>query len=344
MVIPHYNGIDILKDCLESLYENDFKSFEILLIDNGSTDGSQEWVKSVHPDVKLIQNHENRGYAGGCNQGMELATAPFILLLNNDTVVPENFLEVLYTAISSDESIAAVQPKILSVQNPSRFDYSGAAGGELDIFGYPFARGRVFDDVEEDRDQYVPMTPEVFWTSGCAVLLRKTVVEEIGKLDETFFAHQEEIDWNWRAQLAGYRNLVAMDTWIHHYSGYTLRKDNAWKMYLNHRNNLMMMLKNYSVQWLLILFPVRIAMELLTVIADFLFWGGRRAGAVIKALWYLVMHGSELISAHRKTQQFRKVSDRKVMRNMFRGSIIWQHYVLRRKARDVIKKYRKQVA
>jgi GT2 family glycosyltransferase len=344
VIIPHYNGMQILKSCLNSLYKNSFEAFETFVIDNGSTDGSQAWIKTAFPQVRLSENHENLGYAGACNQGIKLSECPFVLLLNNDTEMPENLLEELYREINTDKKIAAVQPKILSIQNPKYFDYSGAAGGELDIFGYPFARGRVFDQVEEDNNQYDKMENQIFWTSGCALLLRREVVNKIGGLDEDFFAHQEEIDWNWRAQLAGYRNAVTMKTHILHYSGYTLKKENEKKMYLNHRNNLVMMLKNFSATSLLLLFPPRIALEVLTMIIDLFKWDGKRAKAVYKSLKYLIKHSFSLVSKHKEVQLLRVKKDSEITKNMFRSSIVWHHFVKKKSAYICVKKFRKHIA
>lgn len=340
VVIPHYNGLDILRDCLRSLYKCSFTDFTTILIDNGSTDGSQEIVKNKFPQVVLIQNAQNRGYAGACNQGINMAKSPYILLLNNDTVMPENFLLEMFNTIESDNMIAMVQPKILSIQNKDHFDYSGGAGGELDIFGYPFARGRIFDDVEKDNGQYDQIEENVFWTSGCALLLRKSVVNKIGNLDEDFFAHQEEIDLNWRAQLAGYRNLVTTRTFIYHYSGYTLRSDNERKMFLNHRNNLIMMVKNYSLPWLLLLFPLRLKLELITVIADFLLWDGKRARAVFRALIDMFKQFKYILNKRNQIQKLRTVSDRLIMNNMYRGSIVLAHFVYKKSPQQCIAKYR----
>ncbi|HEM49420.1 MAG TPA: glycosyltransferase family 2 protein, partial [Caldithrix sp.] len=306
IVIPHYNGIDILRDCLQSLFKNTFTDFITLVIDNGSSDGSQEFVKQEFPQVKLIENEINLGYAGGCNQGIQMSDSPYILLLNNDTVMPENFLSEMIKVIENDDTIAMVQPKILSIQNRNHFDYSGGAGGELDIFGYPFARGRIFDEVEQDQGQYNAIDENCFWTSGCALLLRKSVTDEIGVLDEDFFAHQEEIDLNWRAQLAGYRNVVTTHTFIYHYSGYTLRSDNERKMFLNHRNNLIMMIKNYSLSHLILLFPIRIILELLTIVVDFIFWEGKRSRAALKSLIDLSQNICTVLSKRKKIQKLRK--------------------------------------
>ncbi|HGY55416.1 MAG TPA: glycosyltransferase family 2 protein [Caldithrix abyssi] len=341
VIIPHYNGLDILRDCLDALMKNVFDAFETIVIDNGSNDGSQQMVKKNYPEVRLVQNKENRGYAGACNQGIELARAPYVLLLNNDTVMPKNFLQEMLAAMESDETIACVQPKILSIQDKHYFDYSGAAGGEMDILGYPFARGRIFDTVERDKGQYDAMEKTVFWTSGCALLLRKSVTEELGKLDEDFFAHQEEIDLNWRVQIAGYRNVVTCSTYIYHYSGYTLRSDNQRKMYLNHRNNLIMMIKNYSFPVLLVLFPFRVLMEMATVVVDSMFWGGRRGKAVLNALQYIFSHPIKIYKKHRSVQKLRKVSDRAIIQNMYPGSIVIDHFLRKLTPHLSVKKFRK---
>ncbi|MCB0282480.1 MAG: glycosyltransferase family 2 protein [Calditrichaeota bacterium] len=340
IVIPHYNGIDILRDCLESLYKNTFSGFETMLIDNGSTDGSQEFVRQNFKQVKLIENSENRGYAGACNQGLQMAESPYVLLLNNDTVMPENFLQEMTLAIESDQKIAMVQPKIISIQDKTMFDYSGGAGGEIDIFGYPYARGRIFDDVEKDDKQYDDMQTDVFWTSGCALLIRKSVVDEIGLLDEDFFAHQEEIDLNWRAMLAGYKNVVTTKTYIYHYSGYTLRSVNAYKMYLNHRNNLIMMLKNYSTGRLVVLFPFRLALEMITVFADLLLWDRKRYGAVLKALGYILSHPLFILRKRRQVQKLRKIKDAEIVKNMYPGSIVLDHFIRKKTPLQCVNKYR----
>ena len=342
VVIPHYNGLKILDDCLQSLYKNTFKDFETLLIDNGSTDGSQDMVARKYPQVEIIQNKKNLGYAGGCNLGLDLARGEYVLLLNNDTVMPENFLQEMLNVFRVNKNAAMAQPKILSIQNKENFDYSGGAGGELDLFAYPFARGRIFDDVEKDEGQYDTTEQKVFWTSGCALLVRKEVIKEIGKLDDDFFAHQEEIDLNWRVQLAGYQNLATTRTHIFHYSGYTLRSDNARKMYLNHRNNLIMMLKNYGFVSLLLFFPPRIIMELATVVADGLFWERKRAGAVLKSLWYIVNHIAEIRNKRKRVQKLRTVPDRVIRKNMYPGSIVIDHFLRKQTPADCIAKFRKK--
>jgi len=340
IIIPHFNGLQILDDCLQSLYKNTFSEFKTILIDNGSTDGSQKMITEKFPQVELIQNTDNLGYAGACNQGIELAKFEFVLLLNNDTVMPENFLQEMISVLKSNKSAAMVQPKILSIQDKEFFDYSGGAGGEMDILGYPFARGRIFDLVEKDKKQYDQMEAKVFWTSGCALLVRKSVLNKIGNLDEDFFAHQEEIDLNWRAQIAGYQNLVTTKTFIYHYSGFTLRSDNERKMYLNHRNNLIMMIKNYSLFLLIVLLPIIILLEMVTVVADSMLWGGVRARAVLKSLLYLASNPVEIFKKRRNVQKLRKVSDRAILKNMYQGSVVIDHFLRKLTPHACVNKFR----
>ncbi len=341
VVIPHFNGKQILDDCLSSLFKNSFQNFEVLVIDNGSTDGSQQMVKEKFPKVRLIQNSENKGYAGACNQGIALSQSEFVLLLNNDTVCPTNFLEALVQAMERFPGVAMAQPKILSIQDPQFFDYSGAAGGEMDLLGYPFARGRIFDTVEKDKGQYDALDKRVFWTSGCALMLRKSVTEQIGVLDEDFFAHQEEIDLNWRAQLAGYQNMVVTETYIYHYSGYTLRQDNQRKMYLNHRNNLIMLIKNLSLPNLLLIFPIRLLFEMATVVADSVLWEGKRGKAVLHALFFIFRHPRLIWEKRRSVQKLRKVSDRAILKNMYPGSVVIDHFLRKFLPYQCVKKFRK---
>lgn len=340
VIIPHFNGVDILKDCLHSLYKNIFLDFETVLIDNGSMDGSPNFVRENFSQVMVIENEKNLGYAGACNQGMLLSKSEFILLLNNDTVMPENFLMEMLNAINDDPNIAMVQPKIKSIQDKEYFDYSGAAGGEMDIFGYPFARGRIFDFVEKDKGQYDNTENRVFWTSGCAILIRKSVIDKIGLLDDDFFAHQEEIDLNWRAQLAGYRNVVTCKTYILHYSGYTLKSDNSRKMYLNHRNNLILMIKNYSFSSLIVLFPIRLILEGLAFFVYLFQDGAKRSLAIAKSINYLFFHSFFIWKKRKVIQKLRTISDREIKKNMFPGSIVLNHFIRKLSPVQSIKKFR----
>ena len=335
IIIPHFNGKEILVNCLNSLIKNRFNKFEIIIVDNGSSDGSQELIKNEFPQVRLIENEKNEGYAGGCNSGIPHSKGKYILFLNNDVEVAENFVEEMFNAIDDDEKIGLVQPKLLSMQNKTHFDYSGGAGGEIDIFGFPFARGRVFIDLEKDESQYDHLPNKIFWASGTAVLVRKSLMEKIGTFDEEFFAHMEEIDLNWRAQLAGYISVVTLKTHLYHYSGYTLPAENPKKMYLNHRNNLIMILKNYSFFTLLWIFPIRLFLEFIAFAYAGITGNKNWAFGVARGVGYVIIHFGSIWKKHLKIQKLRKVQDSTIMNNMYKGSVALTFFLKIRNVRQI---------
>ena len=203
VIIPHYNGIELLRDCLTSLSETSYPNFEIVVVDNASTDESVSMVKQEFNGAKILQLSSNKGYAGGCNAGIRASEkSDYIVLLNNDTTVEKSWLTCLVDKMETEKSISACQPKILSAKNKNVYDYSGAAGGLLDRYAYPFARGRIIATIVSDENQYDSET-ELFWASGTACILRNSILKEVGLLDEIFFAHMEEIDLCWRMQLRG---------------------------------------------------------------------------------------------------------------------------------------------
>ncbi|GIS57309.1 MAG: hypothetical protein CM1200mP1_12470 [Candidatus Neomarinimicrobiota bacterium] len=155
IIIPHWNGIEILSDCLESLAQTEYTNLEIIVVDNASTDGSPDWVNINYPSVKLIENDRNYGYAGGCNRGAGVATGDYLVFLNNDTIQHSKWIDTLVDFLDLNSNVAAVQPKILNFFDQSKFDYAGGAGGWLDILGYPFARGRVFLEQEKDAGNMI---------------------------------------------------------------------------------------------------------------------------------------------------------------------------------------------
>jgi GT2 family glycosyltransferase len=332
IIIPHFNGKDILTSCLNSLLKNNYSDYEIIVVDNGSSDGSQELIKNKFSQVILIENKSNKGYAGGCNSGISFTKGKYILFLNNDVEVADNFLQEIFNAMDADENIGLVQPKLLSMQKKTHFDYSGGAGGEIDIFGFPFARGRVFIDLEEDKSQYDDMTNEIFWASGTAVLIRKTLLDKIGSFDEDFFAHMEEIDLNWRAQLVGYKSVITLKTFLYHYSGYTLPAENPRKMYLNHRNNLIMILKNYSFLTLLWVFPIRLGLEFIAFAYAAVTGNKNWAIGVLKGVGFVISHFGSIWKKHIQVQKMRTVSDSEIMQNMYKGSIALAFFL---KVRDI---------
>jgi GT2 family glycosyltransferase len=328
IIIPHFNGKEILNNCLQSLENTTHENKEVILVDNGSTDGSVEFAEKNFPWIQVVRKYKNLGYAGGCNAGIRKARGAYILLLNNDTLFESGWLSYLVEACEHDIQIAACQPKVLSLQNNSKFDYAGAAGGLLDVFGYPFARGRLFFTLENDKHQYDDVR-DIFWASGTACLIRKSALEKVGYLDEDFFAHMEEIDLNWRFHLAGYRIISAPGAVVYHKAGSTLKPDAPLKIYLNHRNSLVMLLKNYDTMNLVWIFPYRIILEFVTLFYTLFILDFIRMKAVIRSLLYIFWNFSKIVAKRRPIQRIRKVSDSKIFAKMYRGSIAFDYFVRR---------------
>ncbi|MFO7891307.1 MAG: glycosyltransferase family 2 protein [bacterium] len=326
IIIPHFNGERILKRCLKSLHNTNYKDFRILIIDNGSTDNSITMVRTKFPEVDIIQSKKNLGYAGGCNLGIQSCESRYVVLLNNDTTVKPDWLTLLVETAEEQDSIAAVQPKILSIQQPDRFDYCGAAGGEIDIFGYPFARGRIFYTMEKDYGQYDD-SREVFWATGAAVLLKKSVLDKIGLLEQDFFAHMEEIDLNWRMHLAGYKVVSQPKAVVFHQTGATLGEDKFYKMVLNHRNNLLMILRNYSCITLMWLLPVRLCLEFFTVIGFLLKIQPKRSIAVMAGFGGVMIHFTTILKGRRLVKYIRIHNDDIIFKKMYHRSIAIDYFI-----------------
>ena len=246
VIILNWNGISMMEKFLPSVEANTVgEDVEVIVADNGSTDGSVAWLREHYPSLKLIEFTENYGFAGGYDRAIRMVDAEFVLLLNSDVETPPGWWQPLLAFMEATPDAGAVQPKILSFRDKTRFEHAGAAGGLLDALGYPYARGRVLGNVEEDRGQYdSPQAVDVAWASGAAMLVRKRAFIEAGGLDEAFFAHMEEIDLCWRMRLAGFKVFAVTESVVYHYGGGALPYGNPRKTYLNFRNNLLMLHKN----------------------------------------------------------------------------------------------------
>lgn len=242
IAILNWNGKHWLKKFLPSVIKYS-QAAEIYVIDNASTEDSVSFLKTDFPDVKVVQNTSNSGFAKGYNEGLRSVKADIYCLLNSDVEVTENWLTPVLALFSQDKNIAAIQPKILDYNQKNKFEFAGAGGGLIDNLGYPYCRGRIFDDIEFDNGQYDDET-EIFWASGCALFIRSEDFWDMEGFDERFFAHQEEIDLCWRLKNSGKKIYYTGKSKIYHVGGGTLNKQNPQKTYLNFRNNLTMMLKN----------------------------------------------------------------------------------------------------
>ena len=244
VVILNWNGKKYLEMFFRTIVERTEKpGIEVIVADNGSTDDSVDWLKENFPSTRLILFDRNYGYTGGYNKALAQIEADYYVLLNSDVEVEDRWIDPLIDYLDAHPECAAAMPKVRSYYNRDDFEYAGACGGYIDMFGYPFCRGRILSSIEKDEGQY-DSVQEVFWASGVALTIRAEVYHRLGGLDDNFFAHMEEIDLCWRIKLEGYTLVVVPDAVIYHVGGGTLPNNSPRKLYLNFRNNLLMMYKN----------------------------------------------------------------------------------------------------
>lgn len=244
VVILNWNGSALLRRFLPSVIANTPRSVaRVIVADNGSTDESISLLECDFPEVEVMKMNRNYGFAEGYNRAIAAIEAKYIVLLNSDVSTPAGWLQPLVEFMESHPDAGACQPKILSADDPAKFEYAGAAGGFLDRNGYPYCRGRVFSTIESDNGQYDDTAP-VMWASGAALMVRREVYLSTGGLDPAFFAHMEEIDLCWRMRRAGWKVYAVGSTAVYHLGGGSLPASDPRKTYLNFRNNLLMLHRN----------------------------------------------------------------------------------------------------
>ena len=243
VVILNWNGKKLLEQFLPSVIDYS-KDATIYVADNASTDSSVAFVKDQFPNVKIIENKINGGYAKGYNDALQFVGEDIFCLLNSDIEVTPNWLDPILDTFNTETETAIIQPKILDYKDKSKFEYAGAAGGFIDKYGYPFCRGRIFDTIEVDTNQY--QNTNIFWASGACFFIKKEVFKQLNGFDESFFAHQEEIDLCWRAFNLNYKTKYVSESTVYHVGGATLSAANPKKTYLNFRNSLFNITKNAS--------------------------------------------------------------------------------------------------
>lgn len=247
VIIPNYNGMLFLKACLDALKGQNFKEFETLIIDNGSTDGSVEFIEAFYPEMRLVKREENYGFCNAVNEGIRLAKTPYVLLLNNDTEVEPDFVEELLKAIREDNRIFSVSSKMLNFYNRSVMD---DAGDMYSVIGWQFQRG-----VGRPETAY-QTAREIFSSCAGAAIYRKTVFEKIGFFDESHFAYLEDMDIGYRAKIYGYKNRFCPTARIYHVgSGTSGSKYNDFKVKLSARNSVYLVYKNMPVLQLILNLP-----------------------------------------------------------------------------------------
>ena len=249
VIILNWNGRKLLEQFLPVASRYSItEDADLIVADNGSTDDSVEWVKAHHPEVKVLSFSENYGFAEGYNKAIKQTQYKYTILLNSDVEVTEGWTRPLLDFMRRNGDVGALQPKIRSWKERTKFEYAGAAGGYLDKMGYPYCRGRLFDSIEVDRGQYDGKVVDICWASGAALMVRTDIYQKVGGLDARFFAHMEEIDLCCRIHAAGYRVVVVPDAMVFHVGGASLSQGNPKKTYLNFRNNLLLLHKNMPVK------------------------------------------------------------------------------------------------
>lgn len=262
VVILNWNGRNFLEKFLPSLIECT-QSADIVVADNASSDDSLPLLAENFPTVRVVSLAENFGFAGGYNRALaQLTGYDYFVLLNSDVEVAGGWLEPLIGILDREESVAAVQPKILSYEKRDKFEYAGASGGFIDTLGYPFCRGRLISECETDEGQY-DSERDIFWASGAAFAVRADLFQQAGGFDDLFFAHMEEIDLCWRFRRMGFGVRVCPGSVVYHVGAGTLPVWSPRKTYLNFRNNIAMLYKNLPVARFAAVYCVRLGTDFL---------------------------------------------------------------------------------
>ena len=318
VVILNWNGQQLLQQFLPSILEHSkVENCTIYIADNASTDDSIAIVKSKFPTVKIIQNIKNGGYAKGYNDSLKHIDADIYALVNSDIEVTKNWLTPIISEFEKDKNTAIIQPKILNYKNKIFFEYAGSGGGFIDKYGFAFCRGRIFNHLEKDNNQYND-TSEIFWASGACFFIRATVFKELNGFDEEFFAHQEEIDLCWRAQNSGHQIMYVGNSTVYHVGGATLNEANPKKTYLNFRNSLFMLAKNLPKKYLFTTLFIRLTFDGIAGILFLVKLKPIHTFAILKAhfSFYLGLRG---MLKKRKSENKEDY--------FYTKSIVWQHFI-----------------
>jgi GT2 family glycosyltransferase len=283
VIILNWNGKKFLQHFLPSVIANTAdEQAEVVVADNGSTDGSPAYVAQSFPQVRLIKLDRNYGFTGGYNRAIALISSTYALLLNSDVDVPQGWLQPLVQHMDANESVGACMPKIRSFAQPRSFEYAGAAGGFIDMLGYPFCRGRILGAIEQDEGQYDGLR-SIFWATGACMMVRTEIFKRLGGFDDDFFAHMEEVDLCWRMQNIGYDVTCIGASEVFHVGGGTLPNNNPRKLFYNYRNNLLMLYKNLPFGVHVAVVALRMWLDWMSALIFLLQLRFSYAGAVIKA-------------------------------------------------------------
>ncbi|MDR2621656.1 MAG: glycosyltransferase family 2 protein [Dysgonamonadaceae bacterium] len=328
VVILNWNGRKLLEKFLPALIENTPKEeADIIVADNGSTDDSLPYLEQSYPFIKLIRLDKNYGFAEGYNKALAQLDYEYVVLLNSDVEVTENWLTAAINYLENHPEVTALQPKILSYNDKSAFEYAGACGGYLDIYGYPFCRGRIFNTIETDSGQYDRET-EVLWASGACLFIRLKDYLEAGGLDAYFFAHQEEIDLCWRLRARGKKIVCFPQSTVYHVGGATLKMEHPRKTFLNFRNNLLMVYKNLPENYYRQVMIYRFFTDYLAAFQFLLKGYPANTLSVVKARRTFNKYKKNYKIIRRENLE-KSTTDLPV--GIFRINLLWEYYIKRNK-------------
>ena len=326
IVILNWNGADMMRRFLPSVVKNSPEA-DVVVVDNGSTDDSLQYLESEMPEVRVVCFDKNYGFAEGYHRGLKEVASEYYLLLNSDVEVREGWLQPMLSYMEAHPEVAACQPKLLCQWAPDQFEYAGASGGFIDALGYPYCRGRVFGTVEKDLGQYNDVAP-VLWATGAALLIRSKDYWEVGGLDGRFFAHQEEIDLCWRLRSRGRGVVVVPQSVAYHLGGGTLPKGNPHKDFLNFRNNLLLLYKNLPEKRLSKVMRIRFWLDALASV-QFLLKG--QFGS-LRAVWRARREFKRIRSQFQQDREENlRLAVLSPVPEQSTFSLLWQYYVKGRK-------------
>lgn len=323
-----YNSKDYLAKFIPGILKTDYDDFDLVYIDNASTDDSVVFVEKNFPEVKIFRIYENEGFTGGYTKSLPYIKAEYYVLLNSDVEVEPNWLKPQMDCIEADPNIGACQPKLLHYNAKEQFDYAGASGGFIDKYGYPFCRGRIFDEIEKDHGQYnEPMS--IFWASGACMLVRAELYHRLGGLDKDFYAHMEEIDLCWRIHNAGYTIKVIPEAVVYHVGGSIISYGSFEKIYHNFRNNLVMMLKNIPQSALFGRLSVRLILDLVAAVKALASLNFTEFRAILTADLHFITKWNKW-KRNRKEAQLHSVKQPNT-NGMYPKSVVWMFYAKRKR-------------
>ena len=327
VIVLNFNGSKLLAEYLPSVIKNSPEA-EVLVADNNSTDESLEFLRKFFPQVSILTLVKNFGFTGGYNIALKKVQADFYVLLNSDVEVTPGWLNPMIDLAVSDPGIAAIQPKILSFKDKSKFEYAGAAGGLMDRFGYPFCRGRLFSELEADEGQYNEIS-EIFWATGACLFIRSSDFHAVGGFDDSFFAHMEEIDLCWRLKNKGRKIYYMPHSTVYHLGGGTLKKMSPKKTFLNFRNNLLTFTKNYPHNNLLFILFLRLLLDGIAGIKFFVEGHFQHTFSVIRAHYSFFFLLPKYLKIRASLKKDPRYQPSKI--GMYKKNIVFDYFLKRKR-------------